>query len=104
MAYSTSNPPINLTSGIGIGRGSTALTGGNKSLWMYNSTNLSTDILASNFFTDGFYLGMRPGDIVLGTQYTSAGSSVISFQGVIASVSTSGASLSTGGTMTSTFN
>jgi hypothetical protein len=110
MSYSgstaaTPNPPINVTGGLGIGRGSTALTGGNKNLWMYNSTNLTTDIVASGFFSDGVALGMRPGDIVLGTQYTSAGSSVISFQSVVSAVTTGGAaSLSTGGTMTSTFN
>jgi hypothetical protein len=100
----TPNPPVCVTGGIGIGRGSSALTGGNKNLWMYNSTNLTTDINASGFFADGYYLGMRPGDVVIGTQYTSAGSSVISFQGCIATVSTAGAaSLSTGSVMTSTF-
>lgn len=109
MAYAgstaaTPNPPVLLASGLGIGRGSSALTGLNKQVWFYSSTNLTTDLTAANFFTDGWYLGMRPGDLVIGTQFTSAGSSVISFVGSIASVSTSGASLSTGGLMTSTFN
>lgn len=109
MAYSgstaaTPNPPILIASGLGIGRGSSALTGQNKQVWLYNSTNLTTDITAANFFSDGWYLGMRPGDLVMGTQYTSAGSSVISFMGSIASVTTAGAALSTGGTFTSTFS
>lgn len=77
--------------------------GAGGSLWVYNSTNLTTDLVAANFFSDGFYLGMKPGDIVMGSQFTSAGSSVITFQGSIVSVSTAGASLSTGSLMTSTF-
>ena len=107
MSYSgstatTPNPPVYV--GGALTRGTTALTGNSKQLWMYNSTNLTTDIHASGFFSDGANLGMKAGDIVIGTQYTSAGSSVISFTGVIASISTAGAaSLSTGGTMTSTF-
>ena len=108
MAYSgstaaTPNPPICVTGGIGKGRGSSALTGQNKSLWMYISSDASTDIVASNYFTDGWYLGIRPGDVLLGTQYTTAGSSVITFQASFATVTTAGASLSTGGLMTSTF-
>lgn len=109
MAYSgttaaTPNPPILIASGLGIGRGSSALTGGNKQVWLYNSTNLTTDLVAANFFTDGWYLGMRPGDIVLGTQYTSAGSSVLTFMGSISSGSTAGMSFTTGSIMTSTFS
>lgn len=73
-------------------------------LWYYASTNLTTDLTASNFFSDGYYLGMRPGDMVFGVQFSSAGSSVQTFQGAIVSVSTSGASLSTGSLITSTFN
>lgn len=73
-------------------------------LWAYSSTNLTTDITVANFFSDGFYLGMRPGDLVMGNQFTSAGSSVITFTGTVISVSTSGASLSTGSLITSTFN
>lgn len=108
MAYSgstaaTPNPPVLIASGLGIGRGSSALTGQNKQLWLYNSTNLTTDISAASFFTDAWYLGMRPGDIVMGTQYTSAGSSVISFLGSLSAVTTAGGTLSTGGLMTSTF-
>lgn len=109
MAYSgttaaTPNPPVLVASGLGIGRGSSALTGQNKQVWLYNSTNLTTDIVAANFFSDGWYLGMRPGDIVMGTQYTSAGSSVLSFLGSISSASTAGAAFTTGSLMTSTFS
>ena len=78
--------------------------GGGGGLWFYSSTNLTTDLTATNFFSDGFYLGMRAGDVVMGNQFSSLGSSVTTFVGSIVSVSTAGASLSTGTLMTSTFN
>jgi hypothetical protein len=86
----------------GAGNGSGSVQGAQ--LWMYCSTNSSTDITGSNFFSDGYYAGMRAGDVVIGTFFSSAGSTVTSFLGAIVSVSTSGASLSTGSLMTSTFN
>lgn len=77
--------------------------GGGGSLWFYASTNLTTDLTATNFFSDGFYIGMKAGDIVQGAQFSSLGSTVTTFMGAIVSVSTAGASLSTGSLMTSTF-
>jgi hypothetical protein len=108
MSYSGStatspNPPVCITGGLGVGRGSSALTGNNRNLWYYISTNKTTDLKGSAFFTDGWYLGMRPGDMVIGTQYSSAGSSVISFVASVKTVTTGGASLATGSIMTSTF-
>lgn len=110
VATTASNPPVNMTSGIGIGRGSTGLTGNNRGIWFYNSTNLTTDICAAAnqpFFTDGYYLGMRPGELVVGTMYTSAGTTasagVVSFVASVIAVTTGGASVSTGSMMTSTF-
>lgn len=117
MAYSGStagstsaNPPRKLIDGIASNQGTTGLTtapnvpgGQGGALWVYTSTNLTTDLVASGFFSDGKSLGMRPGDVVIGAQFSSAGSSVTSFIGVITGVSTSGASLSTGSVMTSTF-
>lgn len=106
----SANPPILLTRIFG-GAGATGLStapsaGANVQgggLWYYCSTNATTDITASNFFTDGYYLGMRPGDLVGGAQFTSAGSSVITFLGAITSVSTAGGSIALGSLMTSTF-
>ncbi len=109
-ATSLSNPPRKIAEGLAGNAGTTGLTtvpgapgaqGG--ALWFYSSTNLTTDIVASNFFSDGKALGMRPGDAVMGVQFSSAGSSAQSFLGVITGVSTSGATLSTGALMTSTF-
>lgn len=110
VASTLSNPPVLMVSAIGIGRGSTALTGNNRQIWSYVSTNQSTDIFAAAaqpFFTDGFYLGMRPGELIQGTMYTSAGATaatgVLTFQASIIAVTTAGASVSTGSMMTSTF-
>jgi hypothetical protein len=119
---SAANPPMLLARGLGGAQNSTAIgiyiptpgstaTADSRGMglglgwWHYSSTNLTTDIVAANFFSDGWYLGMRPGDIVQGNQFTSAGSTaLIAFTGSILSASTAGASLSTGSVMTSTFN
>ncbi len=99
------NPPVCLTGGLGVGRGSSAITGNNRNVWYYISTNLTTDLTGANFFSDGWYLGMRPGDMVLGTQYSSLGSSIMTFQAAITSASTAGAGIgSTNSIMTSTFS
>ncbi len=109
-ATSLQNPPrlisgrfqgVPNTTGLSTSNPQQSSQGGN--LWFYASTNLTTDIVASNFFSDGWYLGMRAGDVVQGAQFSSAGSSVTSFIGVIVSASTSGAALSTGSLITSTF-
>ena len=118
MAYSgttaastLANPPRKVIDGLaqipnttGLSTAPSAPGGQGGALWYYASTNLTTDLTASNFFSDGWYLGMRPGDAVMGVQFSSAGSSVTTFFGAITGVSTSGASLSTGSLMTSTFN
>lgn len=72
-------------------------------LWLYSSSHGSTEAMDSNFFTDAWQLGIKPGDILMGVQWTTEGSSLVQYQGAFASVSTAGANLSTGGTITSTF-
>lgn len=54
MAYLTSNPPA-MTGGQTIG--------GN-GIWYYTSADVSTDVDASNYFTNGLQLGMKVGDTV----------------------------------------
>lgn len=110
-ASSVANPPRQMVQSIAANQGTTGLTtapsapgaqGGG--LWFYCSTNATTDIVASGFFTDGEALGMRPGDMVMGAQFTSAGSSVTTFMGAVTGITTAGAaSLSTGSLVTSTF-
>jgi hypothetical protein len=111
-ASSVTNPPICLVPRLG-GVTSTQLStavGSNVyreqggALWLYRSSHGSTETMASNFFTDAWYLGMRPGDVILGYQWTTLGSSIVTYLGVLAAVSTAGAALSTGGTFTSTFS
>ena len=55
MAYATSNPPMQLKSTIG----------GGPALWMYNSTDVHTDVDAADYFSDGYNLGMKVGDVVI---------------------------------------
>jgi hypothetical protein len=109
QASSAQNPPVLVARGIGTSPYSTALStaiaGGKQGagLWFYSSTNGSTDTMTAGFFSDAKDLGMRPGDVVLGFYYSSAASSCVVYIGGITGVSTAGAALSTGGTMTSTF-
>lgn len=112
-ASSLANPPRCIAGGglYGVAGDTTGLTtapespnnqGG--SLWYYASTNLTTDVFATGFFTDGKDLGMRPGDLVMGVQFSSAGSSVQTFFSAVTAISTAGAvSVSTGSQITSTF-
>ena len=109
-ATSVSNPPRKMVEGIAGNAGTTGLTtapsnvsGQGGAMWFYSSTNLTTDLVAGGFFSDGKSLGMRPGDMVFGVQFSSAGSSCTTFQGAIIGVSSTGASLSTGSLITSTF-
>lgn len=55
MPYSTSAPPVCVSSRVGSG----------PALWIYNSTDVHTDVDAANYFTDGHALGMRVGDMVM---------------------------------------
>jgi hypothetical protein len=114
-ASSVQNPPQLVYGGAGartiLGTSnmtawsSSVTRSGGVQVWRYNSTNLTTDLVVAGFFTDGYYLGMQIGDLLFGTQWTSAGSSFISYAGVLTTTnSTAGFNLSTGGTMTSTFN
>lgn len=55
MSYSTSNPPRMLVPGLGA----------SSALWTYRSTNTTTEVLATGFFSNGSDLGMKAGDFVL---------------------------------------
>jgi hypothetical protein len=111
-ATSLANPPRQvLVASMSMIVGATGLTtlpaapgGQGGGLWYYSSTNLTTDLVAAGFFSDGKALGMKPGDLVAGVQFSSAGSTVTTFLGAITSISTAGAaSMTTGSVMTSTF-
>lgn len=54
MPYSTSNPPFLLAQGVG----------GARKVWFYASTDAPSAVDASGYFTNGWDLGMRAGDII----------------------------------------
>lgn len=59
--FSTDNLPFLVNCAVGGGFvGGSSAAGGNK--WVYNSTNPSTDVRESGFFTIGYDLGMRKFD------------------------------------------
>lgn len=107
MSYdSTGNPPSRIDNALLSARNIRESTsvGEGGSLWAYNSTNLTTDIAASSFFSDAANLGMRNGDVLISATYsTESSTGHILVIGMITFDSTSAASLSTGGTITSTF-
>ncbi len=88
-ATSLQNPPVRVGGGL-ISQtrvGSTTTPIGN-GLWMYNSTDTTTAAFGAGYFTDGYNLGMRQGDIVFLSGLTSTVSSSVSLLiGVISSVS-----------------
>lgn len=54
MAYSTSNPPQQISQAIA-----------GPSLWLYSSADVHTDVDATDYFSDGDALGMEVNDIVI---------------------------------------
>lgn len=55
MAYATSNPPQLIAGGV---------SGGNR-LWFYSSVDAVTLVRVTGYFTNGWALGMRAGDLVI---------------------------------------
>ena len=95
---SVANPPRCITAGMWGARssdavGSSALVGQN--VWLYNTTDSSTDLVTANYFTDAKQLGMKRGDIIMGAFTT--GSSMAFYAGVIGAVSSDGAAIASSG-------
>lgn len=61
MAYATTNPP-KLFAQVG---------GGDTRMWYYTSTDVHTDVDAADYFSNGWALGMRVGDIVFVVKSTA---------------------------------
>lgn len=55
MAYATSNPPSMIAQTVGAA----------PALWLYASTDVHTDVDATDYFSDGAALGMRVNDVVI---------------------------------------
>jgi hypothetical protein len=66
------------------------------SLWLYNTTDTSTLLISTTYFTDAYQLGMRMGDMIMGT---AAGSSTpgsaqnVAYLGSLSQVTTAGAGI-----------
>lgn len=90
MAYATTNPPALISQGIG----------GFFRLWIYKSTDAATAVDTANYFSNGYTLGMRQGDLVM-TVKTDA--SPISMQmHIVTTATASGVNLSDGTAITAT--
>ena len=106
--YSPSNGASTVSSGLSTASETPNAQGAK--VWSVCSTNLTTDWMGGTIgdITDGYELGMRPGDVVMATQFTSHGSTIVLSFHVVASVnSTAGtAILSTAANsvLTSTYN
>jgi hypothetical protein len=61
MSYSTTVPPICAVPRIG----------GGQALWLYASTDVHTDVDATDYFSNGHALGMRVNDVVIVTKTTA---------------------------------
>lgn len=105
------NPPKCLTPSFASNPGATGFTptnpnqqlqGGN--VWHYNSTNLSTVAMAAGFFTDGYRLGMRSGDVVYIVGGTTAASKQTLAIGVVSAAASTGVTVSTKGAILSTLS
>ena len=61
MAYAATNPPALLSQSVGAA----------PALWIYSSTDVHTDVDASDYFSNGAALGMRVNDVVIVVKTTA---------------------------------
>jgi len=95
-ASSIANPPVPLFGPLTKSPSSLGNTSRGLTLWAYKSSNTAAQASAANFMSDAYYLGMRPGDIVFGSYFSSAGSTTgFTYRLTCTNVTTSGATFST---------
>jgi hypothetical protein len=78
MAYTTANRPFLVVPAVAGGFGGTILNsvpgssdcGGN--IWAYRSSDAAATVAAASYFTDGHKLGLRKGDFMFVTQFSTA--------------------------------
>lgn len=92
MAYSTSNPPQCVNTGLFNGLGKT---------WVYRSTDAASAVRVAGYFTDGYDRGMRAGDVIYVTD-TDASPLAIQIHIVNAASAAGGVDLSDGVAITAT--
>ena len=87
MSYSTTNPPKLVAQGVVGGR-----------VWKYDSADALSDVRVSGYFSNGWKLGMRAGDIVFITDTDTAATSIA----FVNAATSSGVDLSDGTAITAT--
>lgn len=106
---SVANPPIRVWGGMGSGAdvritggttmyvsGAGAGRGFGQQGWTYHTTDITSAVLASGYFTDAKALGVRPGDIFFFVQQNSSiPSSQMLRLNVVSQVTSDGAAFST---------
>lgn len=96
-ASSIANPPRCLTAGMWGARSTGCLPSSvhGQNVWLYNTTDSSTDLCTANWFSDGKVLGMHEGDLIMGAFTT--GSSAAAYIGIIGAVTTAGCAIASSG-------
>jgi hypothetical protein len=86
MAYTTANPPRLVWGTMtGLTKYSTdGLKPSGVNMWLYTSTDVSTVVDAAGFFTNGYSLGMRPGDLCIVQERVSGGSTFLTTMHAVA--------------------
>lgn len=69
MSYATTNPPKLVATA----------SGGGPRLWIYTSTDVHTDVDATDYFTNGDDLGMKVGDVVIVSKSTATIGSTVHY-------------------------
>lgn len=87
MAYSTDNPPVLQSQPIAGPR-----------IWFYQSADAQTDVRVSGYFSNGWELGMKAGDLVYVTDTDTQQQSIHS----VVSASSTAVDLSDGTAITNT--
>jgi hypothetical protein len=98
---SVANPPIKIGGGMSnrtnVGSTTTPIGTG---LWFYGTTDTSTGPFVAGYFSDGYELGLKQGDVMIVSALNSTvSSSQVLYIGIVSSVSSTG-----GGTQLSTFS
>jgi hypothetical protein len=97
MAYSTNNRPFLIVPAVAGGFGATFVTGVTGSsdcggnVWAYRSTDAASVVAGANYFTDGFKMGLRRGDILVAQTFSTALAYLGMALGAISSVGASSA-------------
>jgi len=104
MAYSVANPPLCIIPRIGgLASNSTSAYNRSVAFWAYNTSDGTTNMSDAGYFTNGYYLGMRRGDVLIAVCQSTQSStgSMLAFGILASSNSTAGFQVSTDSRLTS---